>query len=65
MHNTMLCGAIFSRPNPMRGPMIKQRINADHPDDMCTTVPPAKSIAVIAAPAFAAPFIIPVAPQIM
>ena len=65
MHSTMLCGAIFSRPNPMRGPMIRQRISADQPEDMCTTVPPAKSMALIPAPAFHTPFIRPVAPQTM
>src|SRR5215475_13686179 len=44
-HNTMLCGGIGSFGNPRRLPRIKQRISADHPEDMCTTVPPAKSIA--------------------
>src|SRR5438128_12257791 len=45
MHNTMLCGGIGSLPKPMRLPRIKQRISADQPEVMCTTVPPAKSIA--------------------
>src|SRR5581483_5062916 len=44
-HNTMLCGGIGSFGNPSRLPKIMHKINADHPDDMCTTVPPAKSIA--------------------
>src|ERR1044071_9696296 len=43
--STMLCGGIGSFGKPRRLPRIRQRINADQPDDMCTTVPPAKSIA--------------------
>src|SRR3954469_11355834 len=43
-HNTMLCGGIGSLGNPRRLPSIKQRISADQPEDICTTVPPAKSI---------------------
>src|SRR2546425_311695 len=42
---TMLCGAMFSLPKPSRLPRTKHRINADQPEVMCTTVPPAKSIA--------------------
>src|SRR5580698_243879 len=34
MHNTILCGAKFSFPNPVRFPRIKHRISADHPDVM-------------------------------
>src|SRR5690242_274263 len=45
MHRTMLCGAMFSLPKPRRFPRIKQRTSADQPDDICTTVPPAKSMA--------------------
>src|SRR3954471_7919157 len=52
MQSTRLCGGIGVLPKPRRGPMIKQRISADQPEDMCTTVPPAKSIALIVAPAF-------------
>src|SRR5204863_8162828 len=52
MQRTMLCGGIGSLPNPNRLPRIKQRISADQPDDICTTVPPAKSIALIFAVAF-------------
>src|SRR4051794_29384182 len=63
MHRTRLCGGIGSLPNPRRFPRIKQRINADHPDDICTTVPPAKSMALIFAAAFQTPFIIPSTPQ--
>src|SRR5260370_29001364 len=44
MQITMLCGAMFSFPKPVRLPRIKQRISADQPEDMCTTVPPAKSM---------------------
>src|SRR5512134_1265779 len=52
MQSTMLCGGIGSLPNPRRLPSTRQRINADQPEDMCTTVPPAKSIALIVAPLF-------------
>src|SRR5215469_14757346 len=45
MQSTMLCGGIGSLPKPSRLPRIKHSTNADHPEDMCTTVPPAKSIA--------------------
>src|SRR5438045_1986127 len=45
IHRTMLCGAIGCLPNPRRLPRIKQRIKADQPEDICTTVPPAKSMA--------------------
>ena len=64
-HSTMLCGGIASFGKPRRLPRIKQRIKADQPDDMCTTVPPAKSIALIEAPAFQTPFMAPLMPQIM
>src|SRR5688572_22347336 len=52
MHSTRLCGGIGVLPKPSRGPTIRQSSSADQPDDMCTTVPPAKSIALIDAPAF-------------
>src|SRR4051812_38627592 len=65
MQSTRLCGGIGVLPKPSRGPMIRQRISADQPEDMWTTVPPAKSIALIAAVAFQTPFIRPVAPQTM
>src|SRR5881227_2821171 len=38
MQSTRLCGGIGVLPKPRRGPMIRQRISADQPDDMCTTV---------------------------
>jgi hypothetical protein len=44
-HSTMLCGGMGSLGKPRRLPSIKQRIKADQPDDICTTVPPAKSMA--------------------
>src|SRR6185437_10758968 len=44
---------------------MRQRTSADQPDDMCTTVPPAKSMALMDAPAFQTPFIIPSMPQTM
>ena len=66
MSATMLCGAKFSLPKPMRLPRIRQRTMADQPEDICTTVPPAKSIALMVAPdAFAAPLIQPVVLQTM
>src|SRR5512141_2302460 len=43
MHSTILCGGIGCLPNPSRLPRIRQRISADQPEDICTTVPPAKS----------------------
>src|SRR5664280_958466 len=65
MHNTMLWGGMGSLPNPMRLPRIRQRISADQPEVMCTTVPPAKSIALIFALAFQTPFIKPSMPHTM
>src|SRR5262249_40091880 len=65
MHSTMLWGSIGSRGNPIRGPSIKHRTSADQPEDMCTTVPPAKSIAWIDALAFHTPFIMPSTPHTM
>src|ERR1044071_5610676 len=63
MQSTMLCGGIGSLPKPRRLPRIIQRISADQPEDMCTTVPPAKSIALILASAFQTPFMRPLTPQ--
>src|ERR1041385_841720 len=40
--SAMLCGGIGSFGKPRRLPRSRQRINADQPDDICTTVPPAK-----------------------
>ena len=65
MQSTRLCGAIFSLPNPRRGPRMMQRTSADQPEDMWTTVPPAKSIALMTASPFQTPFMKPVTPQIM
>src|ERR1041385_5871862 len=59
MHSTRLWGGIGVLPNPSRGPSSLQRISADQPDDMWTTVPPAKSIALIDALAFQTPFMKP------
>src|SRR2546425_2749007 len=56
IQSTMLCGGIGSLPKPRRFPRNKQRISADHPEDMCTTVPPAKSMALMPAFAFQTPF---------
>src|SRR5688572_10623978 len=57
MQSTMLCGGIGVFPNPIRGPRMTHSTSADHPELMCTTVPPAKSIALIvpAAPAIKPP----------
>src|SRR3954469_19146354 len=52
MQRTMLWGGIGSLPRPRRFPRMRQRMSADQPDDICTTVPPAKSIALILALAF-------------
>src|SRR5437867_12319613 len=41
MQRTMLCGGIGSLGKPSRLPRIKQRMSADHPEVICTTVPPA------------------------
>jgi hypothetical protein len=65
MQSTRLCGGIGVLPKPRRGPTIKQRMSADQPEDMCTTVPPAKSIALMEAPAFHTPFIRPLDPHTM
>src|SRR5690349_7836871 len=63
--STMLCGGIGSLGKPRRLPRIKQRINADQPEDICTTVPPAKSMALIPASLFHTPFMKPSTPQTM
>src|SRR5947207_12541464 len=65
MQSTMLCGAMISFRKPSRGPSKAQRTSADQPDDMCTTGPPANSIAVILARGFQTPFIHPSIPQTM
>src|SRR6185503_4871698 len=65
MQSTMLCGGIGSFGKPRRLPRMIQRTNADHPEVMCTTVPPAKSIALIPAFAFQTPFMNPSMPQTM
>src|ERR1051325_2047429 len=38
--STMLCGGMGSFGKPRRLPRIKQKISADQPEDICTTVPP-------------------------
>src|SRR5687767_2657605 len=52
-----LCGRKARDPQPVRLPRIRHRTRADQPEDMCTTVPPAKSMALIEALAFQTPFI--------
>src|ERR1051326_3464276 len=63
MQSTMLCGAMISFLNPSRWPRRMHKTSADQPELMCTTVPPAKSIAVIFAAAFHTPFIHPSIPH--
>src|SRR3954468_21426903 len=65
MVKTMLCGAKFSLPKPLRLPTMSASTSADQPEDMCTTVPPAKSIALMPALAFHTPFIRPSTPHTM
>src|SRR5688572_5945856 len=65
MQSTMLCGGMGSLPKPRRLPRIRHRTNADQPDDMWTTVPPAKSSALIPAPGFSGPHMKPVKDQTM
>src|SRR5262249_36729481 len=65
MQSTMLCGAITSFRKPSRGPSKAQSTSADQPEDICTTVPPAKSIEVTLAREFQTPFIHPSIPQTM
>src|SRR3954454_12802726 len=63
--STRLWGRNARLPNPVRLPRIRHSTSADQPDDMCTTVPPAKSIALIDAAAFHTPFIRPSMPHTM
>ena len=63
--STRLCGMNARLPKPVRLPRIRQSTSADQPEDMCTTVPPAKSIALIEASAFHTPFIRPSMPHTM
>src|SRR5581483_6203702 len=65
MVSVMLCGRNARLPKPVRLPRIRHSTSADQPDDMCTTVPPAKSIALIEALAFHTPFMRPSTPQTM
>ena len=39
----ILCGSIGTLPYPRRLPRTKAPANAANPEEMCTTVPPAKS----------------------
>src|SRR5687767_4944641 len=65
MVRVRLCGRKAVLPQPVRLPRIRQRMSADQPEDMWTTVPPAKSMALMAALAFHTPFIAPSMPQTM
>src|SRR5271170_3989624 len=42
--STVLCGEKCVLPHPSRLPTIRARVKPDQPEDICTTVPPAKSI---------------------
>ena len=64
MQSTMLCGGIGMRPNCRRFPSRMQRISADHPLVMWTTMPPAKSIAFTLASGFHTPLKRPPSPHI-
>src|SRR6188768_1077762 len=59
IQSTIECGGIGSLPKPRRLPRIKQRTSALQPEDMCTTVPPAKSRALMAAFGLSGPHINP------
>src|SRR5262245_19539306 len=63
--STRLWGRNAVLPKPVRLPRIRHSTSADQPDDMWTTVPPAKSIALIFAAAFHTPFIMPSMPHTM
>src|SRR5215475_6974958 len=65
MQSTILWGAMISFLNPSRCPRRTHNTRADQPELMCTTVPPAKSIAVTLAEGFHTPFIQPSIPQTM
>ncbi len=65
IQSTMEWGAKDSLPKPRRLPRIRQSTRADQPEDMWTTVPPAKSIARILASPFQTPFMKPSTPQTM
>src|SRR5258708_37164759 len=41
--STRLCGGIGCLGNPMRLPIYSAQTNAETPEEICTTVPPAKS----------------------
>ncbi len=65
MVSIMLCGRKARLPKPVRLPRMRHSTSADQPDDMCTTVPPAKSMALIDALAFHTPFMRPSTPHTM
>src|ERR1017187_5833587 len=65
MQRTVLCGDMISLLKPILCPSMMHRTRADQPDDMWTTVPPAKSMELIRAAGFQTPFMSPSAPQTM
>src|SRR6186713_1779223 len=65
IQRTIECGGIGSLPKPWRLPRIKQRTKADQPEVIWTTVPPAKSIALMVAFGLSGPHMKPVVDQTM
>src|SRR6059036_3001225 len=63
MQSTMLWGAMISFLNPSLCPRRMHSTSAYQPEVISTTVPPAKSIALIFAAGFQAPFIQPSPPH--
>src|SRR5271170_5275739 len=61
----MLCGGMGVFGKPSRLPRMMHNTRPDQPDDICTTVPPAKSRPLIAALGFQQPFIMPFTPHTM
>src|SRR5208282_3594647 len=61
----MLCGGMGSFGKPRRLPRMMHSTKPDQPEDICTTVPPAKSRPLIDAAEFQQPFIMPLTPQTM
>src|SRR5208282_5790955 len=63
--STMLCGGMGAFGKPMRLPRMMHNTRPDQPEDICTTVPPAKSKPLILASGFQQPFIMPLTPHTM
>src|SRR5277367_6238638 len=61
--STVLWGAKWVLPQPARLPRMRASVKPDQPEDMCTTVPPAKSMPLIGALAFQTPLKAPSTPH--